>query len=313
MKNNELYERMGLWRGDGSQGVVTETASTVNLSSATQGSPFHTIYDTADYLLLGDFYFQVKILELDGNFSVGLITKGEFEPGWKAKGMFYNGNLTNCGGALQTSFGPYIKQGMEIGVLYKGSGVYFYVNQQCLGKAFQLDTQTPRNRYPCLSVTGKAQVEWSAPQAIPTERDRATASTGPYKGDWKLGQLVIHSKDVTLPLRAIVATITERGDCDSSTCLFNLSIKVGNTLSTQLKLSTTSGETNSVIVGPIISTRMMPPPELYAIETNLSRCLPNVSQIIATKDSKKLVLAGPTVELVLHPFVKVFAPLVDYH
>jgi len=131
------------WIGAGGEGEGTiEESSNVllKIASSRRGSPFNAaLFSDEDpsSLTSSSYYLQVKILALEGNLSVGVVTRDEFQPGYKISGMFYNGNLTNGSAALVTSFGDeHIKAGMTVGLLYEKDAsqenVYIYVNEdQC--------------------------------------------------------------------------------------------------------------------------------------------------------------------------------------
>jgi hypothetical protein len=102
------------WKTDGSiddcQVVVSKTSNgTTNIeidASAVQ-SPVNLMAEMKDdnnLLFPESYWFTVEIVDLgaDNNnnnssnsISVGVIFTDEFKPGYKIKGMFYNGNLTN--------------------------------------------------------------------------------------------------------------------------------------------------------------------------------------------------------------------------
>ena len=59
---------------------------------------------------------------------------------------------------------------------------------------------------------------------------------------------------------------------------YSFSIKIGNSMAASMTVTGRHG----VTFGPVIATRMMPPPELYSIEQGLFRVLPEASFIILT-------------------------------
>ena len=233
--------------------------------------------------------------------------------------MFYNGNVTNAGAALVVGFGEYIKKGMTIGTLLENEdsscNVYFYVNGSCLGPGFQLKKKEIVNssRFPCLSVSGKAKVEWKIPENVPGQRQRQQLSdpNEPFKGDWKLTKLNIDGTNAELPCK-IVASLDRKTTLDT---VLKLSVRVGNTLATNITLSESVNErSHNVTIGHIISTRMMPPPQIYAAEQKVSSVLPKVTEIAFEDGSPRmLIMRGPGVELSFKAYHKTFKALEDYH
>ena len=54
--------------------------------------------------------------------GAGLVERDGFLPGWKARGCFYNGNVTNGSAALIVGFGDRIKAGDAVGVYCRRDG-----------------------------------------------------------------------------------------------------------------------------------------------------------------------------------------------
>ena len=171
--SNSLNNSKAAWIGDGSEGsTLTVNGSDLTIGSATRGTPFNVRLDCEEAVATKDYCFNVKIAELNGNISVGVVQKDEFKPGWKTKGMFCNGNLTNASAALKTSWGPHIKQGDTMGVMVthgsdKTLKVTFYKDEQCLGTGFALPNNS-KTFYPCLHVSGSAKLVVEYPANLPT-------------------------------------------------------------------------------------------------------------------------------------------------
>jgi hypothetical protein len=334
--NNTLYGEPTNWVGDGSgDGTIHVDGTVITVASATQGSPFNVLDDVN----LDDddnnvaYYFEGTITELDGSFSFGVIAKDEVAPGYKARGVFYNGNLTNGSAALRTGFGKYIQVGDTVGVLYDATAtttssssnqVYFYVNGQCLGLAFDIPSSN-KQYLPCLHVTGTAKINIAVPETLPTKRDRDASPSGndPYQGEWKLNKAFYGPELGKFPLpdnHNIIASFEEVQDAASSTVVYRFGIKVGNSMGTDITLTGKKfeGGFDEVTIGPIRSTMMMPPPELQPVEFELiGKGLPVVNKMIVTTnedDGQKnlLLMQGPTIELELVPYVATFEPLTSY-
>jgi hypothetical protein len=189
------------WKTDGSvddcQVVVSKTsngANNIEIDASAVRSPVNLMAERKDddnLLLPESYWFTVEIVDLGGDnnnnssnsISVGVVFTDEFKPGYKIKGMFYNGNLTNGRAGLSIGYGPYLKSG-DICVLEcatattiattdddtNTSGGTFsmtiYVNGIKIGKGFEIeipknnDTTTHQSKRfsPCVHVNGKAKI-----------------------------------------------------------------------------------------------------------------------------------------------------------
>jgi hypothetical protein len=326
--NNALYGKPTNWVGDGSgDGTIHVNEADITLASATTGTPFN-VFDDVN---LGNgnndqnvaYYFEGTITELDGSLSFGVVAKDEVAPGWKTRGMFYNGNLTNGSAALLTGFGKYIKVGDKVGVLCDAktntTKLYYYINDQCLGLAFDIPN-TKRQYLPCLHVTGSAKINLAVPAELPPQRDRNLSPSGDdkYQGQWNLSKAFYGPElgKFPLPDNHIIIASFEKQDASSS---YQFGIKVGNSMGTKITLTGKKfeGGFDEVTIGPIRSTMMMPPPELQFVENELiGKGLPVVNKMIVTStaDEQKnlLLMQGPTIELELVPYVATFEPLSSY-
>lgn len=176
------------WIGDGSEGgnldVTTSTASSsITFASATQGTPFNIRLDT-NGAPMGKLYYEVKVTNMSkgASLGVGLVTEDRFQPGWKTKGCFYNGNITNGSAGLIIGFGKCIKEGDAVGVYHQRwanqCNIIFFHNGQCLGAGFSLDDNN-EILFPCLHLSGSATV---APRAANPSSKHPPRSTS-----WILG------------------------------------------------------------------------------------------------------------------------------
>ena len=104
--SNSLYGVAMNWIGDGKgdASFTVQDASVLCVRGGETGTPFNIRLDLQTPR--PDYYFQVVIQEMTDSLSVGIVTPSEFQPGWKTKGMFYNGNLTNGSAALAVNWGP---------------------------------------------------------------------------------------------------------------------------------------------------------------------------------------------------------------
>lgn len=214
----------GSWKGDGldTDGKATWSAKLRNGNNSngdsqpfseldiavTGGSPMSLCYipSTQDFATT-NYYFQIDVLEkssASASLSVGVVRPSEFHKGYRTKGMFYNGNLTNGGAALRTNYGPRLQQGDVIIVEYQqvlSQGVpsnvqvqlSFYLNGVSLGMGFAVSIQDempsgtlPFVFIPCFQVKGEVKVATKVATQMPMV---ATVSTPfPLSGKWILLQ-----------------------------------------------------------------------------------------------------------------------------
>ena len=307
MTTNALTNVNGKWIGDETSGELKQDGTFLTLKSNSPGTPFNARYDctTPDGQ---DWYFQVKLNTIPKNscISVGVVNPEEMLPGWKTRGMFFNGNLTNGGAALVTAFGPYPKEGDSVGVFVTNNNedVTFYVNEKCLGTGFSLGQRGGKVFCPCIHVSGEATVEFVIPDTLPSVVMTREQTTQGMSDEWKLIQAINETgRAVDVPeARDIVLHL------DESVAQFDLSIRVGNTLRCRAKKE----EGGGVTVGPTMGTRMIPPPELQEMETFVEKSLPAVTSIALLDENLVLSKSGSQMKLVFERYVKNIKPLEAY-
>ena len=108
------------------------------------------------------------------------------------------------------------------------------------------------------------------------------ASAAMYEGDYLLTELynenhvaVAIPSDQDFRLSLVSDDVTnQQGSMSSS---YSFRIKIGNSMGASM---TVTDESNtSVKFGPVVATRMMPPPELFKVENGLFQVLPEASSI----------------------------------
>ena len=321
--------KMAKWIGDGyEKGSLSVDGSMIKFGTNARGTPFNIRLDGIDdndtndnnSIFQKSYYFTANVQELDGGaLGLGIVNKNEFKSGWKCKGMFYNGNLSNGSAALLTDFGDFIKGGDQIGVLVIRSKksneddfsmeLIIYLNGRCLGSAFkinEMNNDAMECYYPCLHIDGNAVVNFTFitnESDFPSARHRQACSYGDsYSGDWLLKKIFRGPELSEHPLlqhnnmKGIILSLHLMG-----TSHYNLSVKVGNTLRTNLHVIGHDDAFDKIEIGRVMSTMMRPTPEQSELEQLLSSCLPSIYKCIVTKDnvsSENLILNGPTVELI---------------
>jgi len=312
------------WIGDGSD---DSTASwncqngQVEVRNSKQGTPYNLRFGSALEPPNGggDNLFSIEILELQGSLSFGLVALDEFKPGWKTRGMFYNGNITNGGAALQCGVGKYITSGDEVAVrVSKASNtandeleVEFVVNGTSIGTAFRLGGEQGKKKFfPCVHMDGKARFVFRDTQTTilrwATKEPKVdTAET--FDGDWKMESFSTGTKKIQLPPNHPII-ISLRGRPFPKT----IGIKVANMMNGSINVTGPGTDSCGVQIGPLRSTMMMPPAELAEIEQLISIELPKMTRMTHVL-GEHLYMVGPGAsEIIASRYTKRFEVLTKY-
>ncbi len=328
-----------IWIGDGSDHSVLKSSyedgvSLIEFSSATKGTPFNIRLDATnnDLVPLNSFYFDIQVTDIsDSTLAVGMVSKSGFLPGWKTKGYFYNGNITNGSAGLIIGFGSPIRAGDIIGVyLDRESGqcrLIFYHNQRCLGAGFAL-AEMNDVLYPCLHLSGKATVKFSIPKKenFPTifkreevVRDRVNS---PYNGKWVINQaLQGHDRhELSLPPNSeciiTIATI-DKEPSEGEVKQYQLQIKVCNSFRTSFRTVRKVDSRDQIeAFGPCVRTLMLPSPECAKMEEFIQSTIRSdfgdfmeCFRTISIGEDEKLVFSGRASEISCSRYVEVFDPV----
>jgi len=313
---NDLHLAFGNWIPEISPKgnlQITE-ANYLTVSSTSSGTPFNILLDLGtNSESFSNLYFEIKLLELDGDISVGFATQDEFLPGgWRTKGMFYNGNITNGSAGLVIGVGKRPVKGDTVGVyLLKKSNkarVSNYLNGRSLGVAFEVDDA---NYMPCINITGSAKIIYSAPDSIPKTSDREyPKSSNKYEGDWKLIEAYAGLELGQVPLNDnnVILTFTKARDA----AMYDLSVHIANRMGTNVKIvGQTEGFDNIEVSANVFSTMMMPSPMVYELEKFVMQSLPTFYKI-KVDDNSTLILSGSEVEFICKRFYKAFPVQSNY-
>lgn len=319
----------GAWISDGSQGstiTVNDDDESVTATAATQGTPFNLRSKTgikADALAA----FSVNIRALSGNVSIGLVASEEFQPGWKTRGMFYNGNVSNGSAALIVGFGKYVQAGDQVGVRKFRSNdktqVHFIVNGRDLGVAFCLEEENGGNKtfYPCVHVSGtvtfvyKEIVQSLAENKVKEVEETADPSLG-FEGDWKVEAINVDGNQVELPPEHPII-ISFNGGLEPT----SIAVKVVNTARGSVKVtSQDKGAARGpgpldIVVGPMASTMMLPVPPLDKIEQTITSAVAAMTKLTLAKGNAQLYMSGSgesSPKLTAVRYSKKFEPLTKY-
>jgi SPRY domain len=302
---NSLHNEALSWIGDGSSGnTLTQKANDLIIESKSTGTPFNLRVNSEK--ASDGYYWQANIQKLKGNVSFGAVTKDEFKPGWKAKGVFYNGNLTNGSGALQVNWGPMFEAGDSVGVqVAPGSDaleVSFYKNGECLGTGFRLP-KTTETFYPCLHISGSASLRIEAPPELPSREVSTSTATG-FFDDWRLEKAWDGQKSVDFPDAPIKLALA-KGNGNA----LKISFKIANNVNGTGEIVEETETTLKVKIGPFMMTRMMPPPEYRPLESMLGT---KKITTISLDDNCRLTVAGPEIKTEWSRFVRVPRALTAY-
>mmetsp|Transcript_58418 Transcript_58418/g.136538 ORF Transcript_58418/g.136538 Transcript_58418/m.136538 type:complete len:316 (-) Transcript_58418:130-1077(-) len=299
-----------MWEDDGSNMVKTapESPMEFTIDGKPGGSPVNALF--ARGLTPGQ-YFEIDILQSSKSAFVGVTTREGFAKGWKCKGLFFGGNLSNGGALVRGNFGDWLKTGMKIGVLTeltdKEATVTFYQDGRCLGPAFVAERESGGDVFPVVHTSGEGdRFSISFPEAAPEARERQSKDgSGRHfaEGCWavkrmsvgpELGEFQLESK---MKGEDLHVTIESTG---AST--FGIGFKVANTL----RMTATSAPDDSLAPferitpkGGMMATMMMGPPELMEVEEALSQHGPSLFKWLSTDGN--LMLTGQTIELELVP------------
>mmetsp|Transcript_5433 Transcript_5433/g.7863 ORF Transcript_5433/g.7863 Transcript_5433/m.7863 type:complete len:315 (+) Transcript_5433:50-994(+) len=313
---NSLYPSKNEWIADHDDGgslSVDSNSGSITFSSTTKGTPFNIRLNNPSAAAPSSMFYEIDIVEIDGSLGVGVVSENEFQPGWKTKGMFYNGNLTNGSAGLTIGFGDKPKKGDKIGVYLIGNDtsmeIVFYVNGTCLGTGFRLDKAPNDVFYPCLHLSGSAVVHFSAPKEFPDTINRESPkNSDKYIGDWALKQAFAGPELGEFPLPAGKQCILSFSSDGSST--YQLNIKLGNSIFTTVAITGKMENFDKIEIEEVSSTKMMPPPDIYKVECFLAESLPKMFKMIVS--DRDLIMTGATAEFICSPHEKKFDPLKSY-
>ena len=174
-------------------GTMAHAEFTVKDRPRTGGAPTNARWTKA---LGPDGYFEIKVVELGGSgCSIGIVTEKGFGKGYKCKGLFFNGNLSNGLAGLGWEFGERPKKGMVIGVRVEREGenvkVAFYQDRKPLGVAFEakLDDGSA-SIYPVVCCGSDGDTFFLSMPDAPTAAAEAKG-VHPAVGAWTLQRLCV--------------------------------------------------------------------------------------------------------------------------
>lgn len=331
------------WIGCKQGGGFRAKGTVIAMSSITVDTPYHVRLDMKN-TNVKTYYYQVKIHSLEGFLSVGVVNdaKGEFQPGWDIKGMFFNGNLINGKETVKVGWGPGFTVGDTLGVRYtkatlnssSGSGgeeenntsnnntgtsasvieVSYFKNGEALGVGFRLKVQetdatnNPIFYQPCISIRGKTQLVLEVPQKLPSSHiDRSIPKN--FFGDWKLLEAYRGTADdfqLRIPSdKDYIMKLYVHTDTSIS-----LTFRISNSIMGKAQIIEQNDTQMTIECGELLNTMMSCPSELKPIETLLEKEEKTTIELL--QDEKQLILSGPEMKTIWQYIPKNPEPLTEY-
>ncbi|CAB9510453.1 expressed unknown protein [Seminavis robusta] len=257
------------WVGDGSDDTgttFTQTGNNLVITGSDDPLQFNLRLDHSEQAsCTQDYYWQATIQELKGHLSFGAVSEDGINPGYKIKGMFYNGNLTNgsyC--SLRENWGPSLRDRW--------------------GPSFQTGD--------VIGVVGSASLCVEAPETSPSTELSTPNVTGFY-GNWKLDKAWNGKNQLKIPrdylCRPILLELINEGSNKEIKIYFDIS----NTISGTASILQQNETTIKVDCGPgFVSTRALPlNPVIRSLEDLLTA--KNITTITLDKDNGMLTVTGP--------------------
>lgn len=315
----------GTWESDGSEAdgvsswaITTEGEPYTITVSTSSGSPMNIAYKFQDNPK--QYFYQVNVVEMpsrSSSLSIGVVLPQEFQRGYKNRGMFYNGNLTNCGAALKTSYGPRLKEGDTLILGYSEdapdqAGVVVrlevYLNGSNLGTAFQVPKNGgPSSSFsPCISIQGDIKVQAKILAVLPDPLPQTEEQKDPLEGKWDLVEAYDHDEQQFYPPPDTVdvkpCLVSLEKDNESGEHLWNVAVHVCNTIMTRKTIQASGGgDTNNNSYyslqshGGCRSTLMMPMPPYGQVESAMLASLENAwSQMEIVDSGTTLIIKSST-------------------
>ena len=254
------------WRDDGS-GNLTVSGAKVSFTGS-GNSKGNAIWSQG-----GTGSWEFKVTGSSGTW-VGVSAEDKFAAGWGMKGLFYGGpgNLSDGSSLVTSRWGPKFGDGDVIGMRLEQTGdktvLAFSKNGSGLGVAFDISGYSGKEFRPAVSmdepgqgvtISETATSSLDAFQLVPTPRQGVE---GDWQGRFKL--MIEKTGEGAWHIAAEVANIIS---CDA-----------------------TLGADGKLVPGPVMSTMMMPPPELQQLENEATSILEGLSSL--RREGETLVLEG---------------------
>jgi len=299
-----------MWHDDGSGAVKShgEADEFVVEGKAAGDSPVNARFSSA--LATGQ-YFEIEVRELKQGCFVGIATEDGFAKGYKIRGLFFGGNLSEGSSLVRQNFGDRPTKGMILGALVEYDDeavtITFYQDGRCLGPAFVAKRLTSAEIFPVVKASSDGdRFAIRFPDTLPTGRVRepkaGSASAHFAEGNWFLKRMSVGPELGEFPLAAKMQGREVRLKVEAvGPQSFRLFSKVANTLRAQA----TSKEDDALkpfeglTVGPVMSTMMMGEESVMEVEKALKDSLEQLHKWLVADG--QLLMVGPAAELSLAP------------
>eukprot|EP00088_Acartia_fossae_P055165 TRINITY_DN6405_c0_g1_i2.p1 TRINITY_DN6405_c0_g1~~TRINITY_DN6405_c0_g1_i2.p1 ORF type:complete len:290 (-),score=83.98 TRINITY_DN6405_c0_g1_i2:121-963(-) len=227
-------------------------------------------------------YWEFKVSGKPGTW-VGVCSQSKFGPSYDMKGLFYGGpgNLSDGNSLVTGHWGPKFGEGDVIGMRVEHAGgrtlIAFSKNGEGLGAAFDIEGWSEgKDLCPAVSMNSVGQKVCVSAGSMPAmvTMQKSTAGKPGVEGDWS-GKFDV--------------SIAKEGS------KYRVSAKAGNTMNCLVE----EGGDGKLKPGPIMSTRMMPPPHLQQLENEVNVILGSLQEF--KRDGDKLVIVHGCGQEVMKP------------
>ena len=257
------------WRDDGSAQLAIDGAEVRN----TGGKKANAIWVEGEGGA-GEWTWTVG-QSGSGGLWVGVAEEARFGAGYQLKGLMFGGpgNLSDGSALVTGKWGPRLEPGdtldMKLEVAETAIILSFRHNNQPLGPAFDIANWTGGALRPVVSFTSKDQAITLAPSSLSAAHFtlRSEQREGDVEGRWSAENLEV--------------TVSK----ESGTS-WRVSAQVANTISATV----TRTEEGGLVVGPLVTTQMLPPPHLQSKEAAFSQLLTQLTHL--GLEGSSLVLVG---------------------
>jgi len=257
------------WTDDGSDNKLALSGSEAKYSPVAGGSSSKA---NAIWSEGGTGLWQFSVSGESGTW-IGVSTADRFGPGYRMKGLFFGGpgNLSDGNSLVTGQWGPEFGDGDVIGLKIEQTGDHLTVayskNGASLGVAFDISGWTYGEVRPAISMdtSGQAVTISRGTGSETMDTTRPTTGNEGIEGNWK-GEFSVQ--------------IRSAGDKS-----WRVSAKVANSMN-----CTVTQQNGQMVAGPVMSTRMMPPPHLQSLEQEVSAMLAGLTAI--RRDGANLVFEG---------------------
>ena len=253
------------WTGDGAGNLlISGSAIHYNGSGGKKGNALWSKGGT------GSWEFRISG---PSGIWIGVSMPAKFGPGYGMKGLFYGGpgNLSDGNSLVAGQWGPKYEEGDIIGMRIEQNSnkisISFSKNDQRLGIAFDINDWRDGELYPAISMDqpgqGAVLTEANLPNLEGLSRSRVVNEgvEGSWEGRFKLN-------------------VEKSGEKE-----YNLTAKISNVLS--CTLTEINGKFS---VGNIMSTLMLPPPEMRQLEEEVGLVLADLTGL--RREGSSLILEG---------------------